>query len=128
MRCASGNETMKNKSEKRKNERYQCFVPVESKKGSSFEHTKTVNISKSGIGFLSPHFIPFKQKIPIEITLSPEADPVLVMGEVKWVHPLSGTKKYRVGMTFTNVLSGSRSRLGRYFHRNIFLEKGKRHG
>ena len=106
---------MKNKSEKRKNERHECFVPVESKKGSSFEDTQTVDISKSGIGFVSSHYLSFKQKIPIELALSPGSDPVLVMGEVKWIHPLSGRKKYRVGVTFNNILSGSKSRLDKHF-------------
>jgi len=106
---------MKNKFWKRKSERRKCFVPVESKKGSSFEDTQTVDISKSGIGFVSSHSLSFKQKIPIELAFSPDSDPVLVMGEVKWIHPLSGSKKYRVGMTFTKILSGSKSRLDKYF-------------
>ena len=106
---------MKSKSDKRKNERYECFVPVESKKGSSFENTLTVDISKGGIGFVSSHFWGFKQKIPIELAFSPDGDPVLVMGEVQWVHPLAGRKKYRVGMTFSNILNGSKSRLDKYF-------------
>ncbi len=106
---------MKNKFWKRKSERRKCFVPVESKKGSSFEDTQTVDISKSGIGFVSSHSLSFKQKIPIELAFSPDSNPVLVMGEVKWMHPLSGSKKYRVGMTFTRILSGSKSRLDKYF-------------
>ncbi|HLD70214.1 MAG TPA: PilZ domain-containing protein [Candidatus Omnitrophota bacterium] len=106
---------MKNQFGKRKNERRQCFVPVEGKKGSSFEDTQTVDISKGGIGFVSSHSLSFKQKIPIELAFSPDSDPVLVMGEVKWIHPLSGSKKYRVGMTFTRILSGSKSRLDKYF-------------
>ena len=106
---------MRNKSDKRKNERYECFVPVESKKGSSFDNTLTVDISKGGIGFVSSHSLSFKQKIPIELALSPDSDPVLVVGEVQWIRHLSGKKRYRVGMTFTNVLNGSKSRLDKYF-------------
>ena len=110
-----GDETMENKSEKRKNDRHRCLVPVESKKGSSFENTLTVDISKSGIGFVSSQALSFKQKIPIELALSPDSNPVLVIGEVQWIRPLSGKKRYRVGMTFTNILNGSKSRLDKYF-------------
>ena len=106
---------MKNKSDKRKNERHQCVVPVESKKGSSFDNTLTVDISKRGIGFVSSRALAFKQKIPIELALSPDSDPVLVVGEVQWIRPLYGKKRYRVGMTFTNILNGSKSRLDKYF-------------
>ena len=106
---------MKIKNNKRKNERHQCVVPVESKKGSVFENTKTVDISKRGIGFVSSHLLAFKQKIPIELALSPEGDPVIVVGEVQWIRPLSGKKKYRVGMNFANILNGSKSRLDQYF-------------
>ena len=82
---------MKNKSGKRKNERHQC------------------------IGFVSSHALSFKQKIPIELALSPEGDPLLVEGEVQWIRPLSIRKKYRVGLTFKNILNGSKSRLEQYF-------------
>lgn len=106
---------MKKRSDQRKSARYQCVVPVESKKGSSFDNTQTVDISKSGIGFVSSHNLAFKQEIPIELTFSLESDPVLVIGQVQWIHPLSGRRKYRVGMTFKNILSGSKSRLDKYF-------------
>ena len=108
---------MKNKSEKRKNERRRCLVPVESKKGSSFEQTQTVDISKNGMGFISSHLISFQQKIPVEISFSPQSDPVLVVGKVQWVRPLSGTKRYRGGMAFLDVLNGSQSRLKKYFQK-----------
>ena len=103
------------KSNKRKNERRPCVVPVESKRGSAFENTQTVDISKSGLGFVSSHSLAFKQRIPIELVFLPEGEPVLVIGEVQWIRPLSGKKKYRVGMTFTNILNGSKSRLDQYF-------------
>ena len=106
---------MENKSEKRKSTRYQCSVPVESKEGTSFSQTQTVDISKTGIGFISSQVISVAEKIPIEIAFTPNGEAVLVMGEVKWIRPLSGSKKYRVGMTFTDVLQGTKSRLQQYF-------------
>ena len=106
---------MKNRSDKRKDDRRQCVVPVESKKGSVFENTQTVDISKSGMGFVSSHALAFKQKIPIELALSPKGDPVLVVGEVQWIRPLPGKKKYRTGMIFTDILNGSKLRLEQYF-------------
>ena len=37
--------------------RYNCFVPVEGKEGSEFDRTKTLDISRHGIGFLSSHLL-----------------------------------------------------------------------
>lgn len=108
---------MNKKMEKRKEDRHQCLVPVESKKGTLFESSQTVDISKNGMGFISSHLVALSKKIPVEIALTPEGDPVLVMGKVKWVRHMSGSKHYRVGMTFTNVLSGSK------FHLENILSK-----
>ncbi len=101
--------------EKRKEERHQCLVPVESKKGTLFESSQTIDISKNGMGFISSHHVALQKKIPIEIALTPDSDPVIAMGEVKWVRHVSGSKHYRVGITFTNVLNGSKSRLKNLF-------------
>ena len=103
------------KSEKRKDERFTCFVPVESKKGATFDKTQTVDISKNGIGFISPKPISLDEKIAIEIVLTPESDPVLVQGKVQWVRQLSGSENYRVGLSFADSSTGFRSRLGKYF-------------
>lgn len=105
---------MKGPKDKRKYKRYICLVPVEGKEGSSFDATQTVDISRDGIGFISPQSIPLNEKIVVEIALTASSDPILVMGEVKWVRKLSDTDNYRVGMTFLEVLSGSRSRLTKY--------------
>ena len=105
---------MKKKSEKRKDERYKCLVPVESKKGTGFDSSQTVDISKNGIGFISPKSVSPNEKIAVEIVLSPETEPVLVMGLVKWVQRLSDSDQYRIGMTFADVLRGSKSRLNKY--------------
>ncbi len=108
-------KTMKKNSDKRKDERFKCYVPVEGKDGSCFEKTQTVDISKNGIGFISSNSISLKEKIAVELVLSPEGDPVLVVGQVKWVRPVPGTTNFRVGMTFEDVLNGSSSRIKKYF-------------
>jgi c-di-GMP-binding flagellar brake protein YcgR len=101
---------------KRTEARHDCYVPVESKDGSEFDQTKTVDISRHGIGFLSAHAIPINQKIAVEIALKPNTEPVLVIGVVKWVRKLSDSDQYRVGMTFSEVISGSPTRLNKYFN------------
>ena len=106
---------MKVLSEKRKNKRYQCHVPVDSKQGSSFDSSQTIDISRDGIGFISPHAIPLHEKIAVEIALTPDSDPVLVLGMVKWVCKITDSDQYRIGMSFLEVLSGSPRRLGKYF-------------
>ena len=100
---------------KRTEPRKNCFVPVESKPESSFDQTQTVDISRHGIGFISPHPHTINEKIAIEIQLSPNTDPVLVVGIVKWVRKISDSEQYRVGLNYDDVLSGSPRRLDRYF-------------
>jgi len=95
--------------------RYNCAVPVEGKEGSVFDRTKTLDISRHGIGFLSSHPIGINQKIALEIVIKPNTEPVMVIGVVKWVRKLDGTSdQYRVGMVFSEVIAGSSTRLDKY--------------
>ena len=103
---------------KRSEARLDCFVPVEGKAGSTFDQTKTVDISSHGIGFLSPHQHKINEKVAIEIQLKPNAEPVLVVGVVKWVRKLSDSENYRIGLNFAEVLSGSQTRLERHFRQD----------
>lgn len=100
-----------NRTETRNN----CFVPVEGKSDSSFGQTQTVDISRHGIGFISPHSHNYNEKIAIEIQLKPNTDPVLAIGIVKWVHKAPDSEQYRIGMNYDEIISGSRKRLDRYF-------------
>jgi len=102
---------LNNRTETRKN----CFVPVESQSDSSFDQTQTVDISRHGIGFISPHPHNINEKIAIGIQLKPNTDPVLVIGIVKWVHRRSDSGQYRIGMIYDESITGPQSRLDRYF-------------
>jgi c-di-GMP-binding flagellar brake protein YcgR len=95
--------------------RYNCTVPVEGKEGREFERTKTLDISRHGIGFLSSQPIAINQKIALEIVLKQNTEPVMVIGVVKWVRKIEVSDQYRVGMVFSEIISGSSSRLDRYF-------------
>ena len=103
---------MDNSSDKRKARRFNCLVPVDGKEGTAFSTTKTVDISRDGIGFVSSRAIPLKEKIAIELALKPDTEPVLVIGEVRWVRKLSDSEQYRIGLTFSDVIDGSRDLLG----------------
>ena len=94
--------------------RYNCLVPVEGKEGSEFDQTKTLDISRHGIGFLSSHPIAINQKIALEIVLKPNTQPVMVIGVVKWVRKIGVSDQYRVGMVFSEIISGSPTRLDKY--------------
>ena len=96
--------------------RYNCLVPVEGKEGSEFDQTKTLDISRHGIGFLSSHPIGINQKIALEIVLKPNTEPVMVIGVVKWVRKIEVSDQYRVGMVFSEIISGSESRLDKYLN------------
>jgi c-di-GMP-binding flagellar brake protein YcgR len=102
---------MDNSDDKRKSKRFNCLVPVDGKEGSSFAKTKTVDISRDGIGFLSDHSIPLHEKIAIELALNAESEPVLVIGEVKWVRKISDADQYRIGLTFSDIIDGNRDEL-----------------
>ena len=104
---------MKNK---RKLQRVSCWVPVDGKQGGFFQQTRTVDISKSGIGFVSHKKIPLNQRIAIELDLSQEDEPVFVIGKVRWVYPIARTGHYRIGLSFTDFKQGSKSRLEDYFN------------
>jgi c-di-GMP-binding flagellar brake protein YcgR len=95
-------------------DRYNCLVPVEGKEGSQFDRTKTLDISRHGIGFLSSHPIGINQKIALEIVLKPNTEPVMVVGVVKWVRKIGVSDQYRIGMVFSEIISGSSNRLDKY--------------
>ena len=99
----------------RKNERKVCVVPVDGKKGSVFDHTQVIDFSKGGLGFVSEHRIPVNKEVPIEIEVTAEGDPIFVIGRVQWVRRIMNTKSYRIGVTFKDILQGSKSRLNDYF-------------
>jgi hypothetical protein len=102
-------------SNKRSENRRNCFVPVESKSDSSFDQTQTVDISRHGIGFISPHPHSINERIAIEIQLKPDTDPVLVIGTVKWVRKISDADQYRIGLNYDEIISGSPRRLDSFF-------------
>ena len=99
----------------RKSERKACVVPVDGKKGSVFDHTQVIDLSKGGLGFISKHRIPVNKEVPIELEVTPEGDPIFVIGRVQWVHRIMNSKNYRVGISFQDVLNGSKSHLKSYF-------------
>jgi hypothetical protein len=108
---------MKSAANKRTEARQNCYVPVEGKEGSAFDETCTVDISRHGIGFVSPHPHEINEKVAIEIQLKPDTEPVLVLGIVKWVRKITDSDQYRVGLNFEQVLSGSQSRLNQHFRK-----------
>lgn len=106
---------MKKKSEQRSVKREQCLVPVDGKKGSFYEGIRSVDIGRGGIGLISAKSIPIDEKIVVQLELSPEDDPILVLGQVKWVSKVRNAEYFRVGMSFCeDVCSGSRSRLKKF--------------
>ena len=114
-----------NYEDKRKSKRFSCLVPVDGREGSVFSSSKTVDISRDGIGFVSSRAVPVNEKIAIELALRPDSEPVLVIGEVKWVRKLSDSDQYRVGLTFADIIDGSREELseslaGRFAKREVF--------
>lgn len=103
--------------ERRKNERQSCLVPVESKQGSPFANTQTVDISSRGIGFISKKKIPLAKTIAVELDFPDQSEPALVLGKIQWVSRIPETPYYRVGMLLTeNLSAGSKTQLKDYLN------------
>lgn len=95
---------MKPKMGKRRNLRQVCFVPVDGKVGTGFGNSQTVDISKGGIGLISRKPVTLDEKIAIELELVPDQDPVLVMGQVRWIRRIPESGNYRMGVKFAKAL------------------------
>lgn len=108
---------MAKETNKRKNIRLSCEVPVDGKKGGVFDASNVIDISKGGLGFISPQRIPVNKRIPIELELDEEEYPVLVIGRVLWSRAIAGSSNYRIGVTFEDIMRGSKARLQKYFNK-----------
>jgi len=100
---------------KRKNKRLDCLVPVDGQKEGIFDNTQAVDFSKGGIGFIANHKIPINKEIAIELMLEEESVPVIAIGKVQWVKSIPNSECYRIGMTFKEIMRGSKSRLNKHF-------------
>jgi len=100
---------------KRKSIRHGCMVPVEGKRGTAFDRSQTVDISRTGAGLIVHNYVAVNTKMALEIELKPDAEPVLALGQVKWVRQLPGLEAYRLGISFTQLETDSKSRLNKYF-------------
>lgn len=100
---------------RRKTKRIDCVVPVESKEGGIFDHVKTIDFGRGGVGFVCDHEIPLNQEIAIELDLTEEGEPAYVIGKVRWVQPIEKSKQFRIGLSFDDMLRGSKTRLNKYF-------------
>jgi hypothetical protein len=95
--------------------RLNCEVPIDSSSGNIFAGTQTVDVARGGMGFVSDHEIPVNQQITVELELEKGAPPVFVIGKVLWVKQIPETGQYRIGMSFVDMVKGSKSRLDKYF-------------
>ena len=100
---------------KRRNKRLTCAVPVEGKEGGVFDHSQTIDFSKGGIGLVSQKKLSVNKEIMLELDLRENEDPVFVRGKVQWVRPIDESSLYRIGLSFKEVLQGSKTRLNQYF-------------
>ncbi len=106
---------MKKGLNKRKDARYGCPAPVEGKKGTVFEDCRAVDISKGGTGIISKSPIPVNTKMAVEIDLTPRGEPILAMGQVKWVRQMGNEASYRIGISFKDIKKSYQSRISKFF-------------
>lgn len=101
-------------SEKRTSPRFDCRVPILCRKGTIFDNSQTIDISKGGVGLISSKFVPLNTNLVMEIALAPKAEPLLAVGRVKWVQKMASQERYRLGMSFTDISQGCQNRLSEY--------------
>ena len=109
------NAAAKSEENKRKSARHQCAVPIEGKKGTAFANSQTVDISKDGAGLIVRDYVAINTKMAVELNLHPDEEPVIAVGQVKWIQQLPDSDAYRVGISFTEVKANAKSRIGKYF-------------
>lgn len=102
---------MENLINKRTAPRFDCFVPIDGKRDSLFSKTRTVDVSATGMGVISDRPMPLNEKIAIELALKEGAEPVLVIGEVKWIRKMSHSEHYRIGLNFSDIIDGSQEEI-----------------
>jgi c-di-GMP-binding flagellar brake protein YcgR len=100
--------------ERRQSFRDQCQVPVLCKRGTLLENSITRDISQHGIGLLVQKFVPKDTNLIMELSLSPKKEPVLAVGQVKWIRKVGYGDRYRLGMQFTDLSPGAKNRLSDY--------------
>ena len=108
--------------------RLDCQVPVDSRESSPLPEVKTFDISRNGIGLISSRPVPLNERIAIELVLEPGTEPVLVIGQVRWVHRVGRHGQYRIGVAFSDILEGSKDRLDRAFPDHAPDRKGGLYG
>lgn len=102
--------------EQRKNMRKLCVVPVDDAVDGVFAQSLATDISRGGLGFFSRQEIPLNKEIIVELDLTLDGAPVFVVGKVQWVRSLPDDQEgYRIGMSFVQILQGSKTRLNKYF-------------
>ena len=89
---------MRKTANNRHGKRTGCYVSVDGRPGSEFEGLCTVDISPGGLCLISSRRIFVDDKITVALQLDAQKDPVLTIGQVKWVRKMPGSQGYRVGM------------------------------
>ena len=100
---------------KRESTRHECCVPLMDEQKAVLRSSHTVDLSSTGVGFVSTRFVPINSKLMVELSLSRTETPVLVQGCVKWVEKIPHTPNFRVGMNFSDISSDIQSRIEKYF-------------
>ncbi len=88
---------------KRIDSRFDCCVPLMDEKKEALLSSQTIDISKSGVGFVSARFIPMNTKMTVELSLQRDSMPFLVQGKVKWVEKMPNSSNFRIGMSFPDI-------------------------
>ncbi len=111
----SNTDMKKVSQDKRRNARYHCAVPVEAKRGTAFETSRTVDVSKNGAGLIVNKPIRVDSKMAVELQLAADGEPIIAIGRVTWIQQLPSTSLYRVGLAFTDLEDKLKNKIDRFF-------------
>jgi hypothetical protein len=100
---------------KRESIRHECCVPLMDERKEILSSSHTIDLSRTGVGFISTRFVPINSKLMVELSLLRGEAPVLVQGCVKWVEKIPNTPNFRIGMNFSDISTDIQSRIEKHF-------------
>lgn len=114
-------------TERRRYRRVACkarvsYSVIAQKQGGTSKKSTTVNISPSGLMFPISHHITPNTRLDIDLFLSPgsffytSAVKVKTIGEVRWASRVDDTKRYNLGVQFTQIKDEHREKIANYIY------------
>jgi c-di-GMP-binding flagellar brake protein YcgR len=88
-----------------------CVQPILRPLPINVRHLLSEDLSEGGMRLSSSEFFPVKSRVRVDLETARPATPIQVIGRVVWVEQLPEVDHWRVGVEFSDLSDGARSRL-----------------